>query len=46
MAVLLAQQLAAETTPSAAYGTTFWWATAITAAGVLFALLLPGKTVR
>jgi EmrB/QacA subfamily drug resistance transporter len=51
MAVILAQQISAETSagggapanPSAAYGTTFWWATAITAAGVLFALLLPGK---
>jgi len=51
MAVILTQQLSVEATAgdsapadlSAAYGTTFWYATAITAAGVLFALLLPGK---
>jgi EmrB/QacA subfamily drug resistance transporter len=50
MAVILAQQInsSAAHTPAAlndAYATTFWWATGISAAGVLFALLLPDTPV-
>jgi MFS family permease len=48
MAVVLARHLAAaDRTPAGlahAYDATFWWATGITAAGVVFALLLPHST--
>ncbi|MCI3272307.1 multidrug efflux MFS transporter [Streptomyces sp. 7R015] len=51
MAVILAQHItaSAERTPAAlanAYATTFWWATAITAAGVVFTLLLPNTPLH
>jgi EmrB/QacA subfamily drug resistance transporter len=47
MMVILTQRL--DHTPtdlSSAYTATFWWATPITAAGVVFALLLPGIPAR
>jgi hypothetical protein len=47
MAVLLSRQISGRAPTLAAlvgaYDNTFWWATAITAIGVAFALLLPGK---
>lgn len=54
MAVILTQRISAETaaggpTPAAlsgAYDTTFWWGTAITAAGIVFALFLPGTVLH